>query len=56
MNVYRVENGANKINFSKAAVDGMKSLGLISFKGTTNHTPGIVVYHYVPATPSRGKW
>lgn len=56
MNVHRVENGANKINFSKAAVDGMKSLGLITFKGTTSHTPGITVYHYVPAVRAKGKW
>lgn len=56
MNVYRVENGANRINFSKATVDGMKSLGLIKFKGTTSLTPGITVYHYVPDVPTRGKW
>lgn len=62
--VHRVSNGVNRANFSKAAIEQMKMLGLIQSRGSsvvTNEGKQVRVFYYTPSFDNRvpaqkGKW
>jgi hypothetical protein len=60
MNVYKVSNGAESANFSKAVIDELKRLNMIVSQGSTTVRENVRVFHYAanprPRDTGRGKW